>query len=125
MIANIGSDDTLSGIPEVKMEPAVVRDVPAEVPKAAPVYTEPRVRIILEENDNIPPTGQFFGAQGVGYMLKPGMEATVPMSIIGILNTAVMSTPIIDEETKQVKGFRNRLRFPYRVVGSIPASATA
>ena len=115
-------NDTAAGLPEVKMEAAVVREAPVRV-QEKPVITEPRVRIVLEENDNIPPTGQFFGADGKGFMLKPGMEAVVPLSIINILNTAIMSVPQIDPATKQVTGFRDRLRFPYRVLAAIPAAA--
>jgi hypothetical protein len=85
-------------------------------PDAPPVAPqEKRVRIILEENDNIPPTGQFFGVQGKGYVLRAGEEADVPISIIGILNTAVMSVPVKDQGDR-VMGYRDRLRFPYRVV---------
>ncbi len=75
-----------------------------------------RVRIILEENDSIPPTGQFFGANGRSYILRPGEEAEVPQELVNILDTAVMDTPIVDPTTKQVLGYRQRLRFPYRVL---------
>lgn len=86
---------------------------------APPVtVAEKRIRIILEENDNIPPTGQFFGVQGKGYILRPGEVADVPMSIIGILNTAVQSVPILDEG-KRVTGYRDKLRFPYRVMSDM------
>ena len=114
------SDEPVPGLPPLKMEPAVVREAPAPR-KAEVVITEPRVRIILEDNDQIPPTGLFLGADGVGYMLKANLPADVPASIIGILDTAVMSTPIVDPETMQVTGYRDRLRFPYRVVAHIPA----
>ena len=110
---------SVSGLPPIKMEPALVDTAPVRA-KAKAVITEPRVRIILEDNDGIPPTGLFLGAQGVGYMLKANMPADVPASIIGILDTAVMSTPIVDPETMQVTGYRDRLRFPYRVVAHIP-----
>lgn len=80
-----------------------------------PDPTERRVRIILEENEQIPPTGQFFGVQGKGYVLRPGEVADVPLSIIGILNTAVASTPVVDSG-QRVVGYRDRLRFPYRVI---------
>lgn len=122
--AAFGSNIELDGLPEIKTESAVVRDAPVRATAKA-VHTAPRVRIILEENDNIPPTGQFFGADGKGYMLKPGIEADVPMSIISILNTAIMSVPIINPDTQQVTGFRDRLRFPYRVMAHLPAQAAA
>lgn len=80
-----------------------------------PPLTEKRVKIILEENDQIPPTGQFFGVQGKGYILRPGEVAEVPLSIINILNCAVGSVPVMDGG-QRVTGYRDRLRFPYRVV---------
>lgn len=90
------------------------------VPKATDKKSEAlgaatRTRIILEENDQIGPSGQFFGADGKGYMLRPGEEAEVPNSILNILDSAVMSVPITDG-SQTVVGYRDRLRFPYRVV---------
>lgn len=76
------------------------------------------VRIILEENDNIPPTGQFFGINGKAFVLQPGREAVVPIEIVNVLNDAIMETPEVDAVTRQVIGYRKRLRFPYRLVSS-------
>ncbi len=101
---------------EVKYEPAVIRDPPKPRPEANRVDTRPRVRIELADNENIPPTGQFFGVQGIGTMLRPGVPANVPASIIDILNNAIMSVPVVDPVTKQVTGFKDRLRFPYRIL---------
>jgi len=120
--SNISEDEAVPGLPPIRMEAAVVREAPAPR-KTERVFTEPRVRIVLEDSDFIPPTGQFFGADGVGYMLKANMAADVPASIISILDTCVMSTPVVDPETLQVTGYRDRLRFPYRVVAHIPATA--
>jgi len=89
---------------------------PAKRAKAAPVGLPKTVRIILEENDNIPPTGQFFGVNGRSYMLKPGMEADVPQGLIDVLDNAVTSTAIIDPDTRKVIGYRNAMRYPYRRV---------
>lgn len=75
-----------------------------------------RVTIILEENDNIPPTGQFIQVNGRGYMLQAGEPASVPIEIVRVLDDAVMSVPQLDPTTKQILGYRNKLRFPYRVV---------
>lgn len=77
--------------------------------------TERRVKIMLEESDTIPPGGQFFGVQGKGFKLRAGVEAEVPESIINILDSAVMSVPILDEGNR-VTGYRDKLRFPYRVI---------
>jgi hypothetical protein len=120
--SNIG-EDQIPGLPPVTAE--YVRTQPdqpvAEVPFAQRGYNEPRVRIVLEEQAGIPPSGQFFGLNGVGYMLKPGMPADVPVGIVDILNQAVQATPVVDDETKRVVRFRNQLRLPYRVIRHIPA----
>lgn len=118
---NLDNDDEAAAVgltAEVltKVEPAVINAPSARKRKEADAPKERRVRIILEENDNIPPTGQFFGANGVGYLLKPSIAADVPLSIIDILNNAVQAKPIVDPATSQVTGFREGLRFPYRVI---------
>jgi hypothetical protein len=76
-----------------------------------------RVRIILEEDAAIPPTGLFISANGRPYLLMAGVEAEVPQEVVSVLNDAVSSVPVIDPQTQRVTGFRNRLRFPYRRVG--------
>jgi len=89
---------------------------PAQVVPPSPSHPGGRmVEITLEENENIPPTGQFFGINGRTYILKPGVPAKVPLEIIHVLNDATMSVPEVDPYTNQVMGYRNRLRFPYRV----------
>lgn len=109
-------------------EPALSRaKVPHESPqkRAARTRAEKRaalaidkldtVRIQLEETDNMSPTGQFFGLNGVPYNLRPGEPAVVPTGILNILNDAVMSVPIMNAD-QSVAGYRDRLRFPYRVL---------
>jgi hypothetical protein len=118
---NMGDDEagtTLPPAPEAaapkpKKAKAKVEVLPAvaavsEVPK--------RVRILLEENDNIPPTGQYFGINGKGYMLRPGEETEVPVELLGVLNDAVQEVPVVNPQTQQVESFRKKLRFPYRVL---------
>ncbi len=75
-----------------------------------------RVRILLEENDNIPPTGQFIGVNGRGFMLRAGEEAEVPLEVIGVLESAVQEVPMVNPVTQQVEGYRKKLRFPFRVI---------
>lgn len=72
--------------------------------------------IILDENDNIPPTGQFFGDNGVPYILMPGQKAQVPPGIIEILNNAVMDVPVIDPATRQVIDYKKKRMYPYTLV---------
>tara|TARA_R110000868_G_scaffold19150_3_gene82781 strand:+ start:1324 stop:1635 length:312 start_codon:yes stop_codon:yes gene_type:complete len=75
-----------------------------------------RVKILLEENDDIPPTGLFLGHNGRGYIIKPGEPVEVPVAILEILDHAVMSAPQLDPQTKQVVGYRERMRYPYRKI---------
>lgn len=73
------------------------------------------LRILLEENQDIPPTGQFIGHNGNSYLLKPGVWVDVPMPIIEILNNAVAKVPERDPQTQQIIGWREKMRYPYRV----------
>jgi hypothetical protein len=74
------------------------------------------VKIVLEDDDNMPPTGQFFGLNGRTFMIRPGEVVSVPRGIVDILDNAVYTVPIVDPQTKQVTGYRDRLRYPYRFV---------
>jgi hypothetical protein len=93
---------------------------PRSKPKADKPAAEKKVTIVLEESDEIPPTGQFiqFGAGHMlrSFMLRPGEEAEVPQALLNVLDAAVLDVPQIDQTTKQVIGYRKKLRFPYRVV---------
>jgi hypothetical protein len=100
---------------------ATDEDVPALKPRskaaqAAAANGEKIVRIVLEENENIPPTGQFIAVNGRTFMLRPGDEADVPECVLGVLNDAIQDVPQIDPFSKQVIGYRKKLRFPYRIV---------
>ena len=91
----------------------------AAVRKAAPAGKEgmPQTRrIVLEENELIPPTGLFLGLNGRSYKLMPGYEADVPLGVIDILKHAIVSMPQIDPKTQRVTGYRDRMRYPFRYV---------
>ena len=85
-------------------------------PRPAMLKGFKRTRIILEENDNIPPTGLFVGFNGNTYMIMAGIEVDVPDPLIEILDNAVQMIAIVNPQTKQVIGHRQRMRFPYRLV---------
>ena len=82
----------------------------------APVGLPETVKIILDESDDIPPTGLFVGVNGKGYLIQPGEEVNVPRSVLEVLDHAVMSSPQTDPQTRQVVGYRDRPRYPYRLV---------
>jgi hypothetical protein len=81
-----------------------------------PPLNEKKVAIVLEENDNIPPTGQFISLNGRTWMLRPGEAVEVPVGLLRVLDDAVQSVPQVDPTTRQIVGYRRKLRFPYRLV---------
>lgn len=74
-----------------------------------------RVRIVLEENEDIPPTGQFIGLNGIGYILRPGVPVDVPLGVKEILDNAVLDVPQVNPDTLEVIGTRPKMRYPYRL----------
>ena len=98
---------------EVRKEP------PPKPEKVQPVGMNKgdRVKIILEESDTIPPNGQYFGINGKGYIIRAGEEVSVPRGIIDILDNAVMTVAVTNPSTGRIIGHRDRLRFPYRLMG--------
>lgn len=95
-------------------------NLPVEGPKTKakkkPVGMPETVKIILEENDDIPPTGLFIGHNGDSFLIQPGVPVDVPARVLNVLDSAVMSSPIIDPNTLSVTGYREKMRYPYRYV---------
>lgn len=71
-----------------------------------------RVDIILHDSDKIPPGGQFIGLNGVGFLLMPGVRASVPVELLSVLDDAVMTEPVLNERL-QVEGHRDVPRLTY------------
>jgi hypothetical protein len=69
--------------------------------------------IVLDDSDNIPPTGQPIGINGKFWILKPGIPAQVPLNILEVLDHAVTLVPQKNPQTNQIVGWRKRLRYPY------------
>lgn len=74
-----------------------------------------RRKIILEENDNIPPTGLFIGINGRSFVLRAGEECLVPLEVLAVLDDAVEDVPRVDGNSNVVD-YRRKMRFPYRVI---------
>ena len=74
--------------------------------------------IVLEENQDIPPTGLFLSHNGDGIMIVAGEPVLVEDKYIEILDQAETSVPHIDPSTQRVLSHRKRLRFPYRRVAA-------
>ena len=49
------------------------------------------------------------------WVAQAGVEFEAPDELLEILDNAVMSVPVLAPGTKQVIGYRDRKRFPYRV----------
>jgi hypothetical protein len=119
MTKHVDIGDNLSGaasaldgeMPSLQLDPK-----PAKRAAKKPEVEE-RVRILLEDNDEIPPGGQFIQVNGRSFLIQAGYEVEVPRMVLDVLDHAVKSVPITDN-MNTVIGYRDRLRFPYRVITS-------
>ena len=87
----------------------------ARLAAAAPnVDLNDRVWIILSENKHITKGGQFFGINGMSFLLKPGKKAFVPRALCNVLDDAIEGVAITDEDGTIVE-YRQAMRYPYQV----------
>lgn len=102
---------------EAALREAHGEDPPAEPKKKAKGMPK-RVWIILEESDDIPPTGLFVSHNGNPYLIRTGEPVHVPEFLLGILDAAIQTVSITDPTTRRVVGHRDRMRYSYRRVAA-------
>jgi hypothetical protein len=95
--------------------PPKVQPVAKNAVRSIPMQGARTRRILLEEHSDISPGGLYIGHNGNNYTLHPGQWVDAPLPLIEILDHALTQVPEIDPGTKQVIGWREKLRFPYRV----------
>lgn len=99
--------------------PPRARSVPVESSQSgAPKF----YRVVMDDVDGYPPGGQFFGINGRAWMLQGGRTYVIPEALKTVLDQALESVAVLNPDTRRIEGYRNRLRFPYRVerVGTDP-----
>ena len=92
-----------------------VFETTTDTKRTAPVGMPTTTRIVLDETDNMPPTGQMFQINGRAFLIRPGEPVDVPDAVIEVLDNAIHSVPVRNAAL-QVTGYRDRHRFPYRVL---------
>lgn len=114
--ANIDMGDNLTdAAAALAGEPLDPTPQKAAPKKAAKPAAEVKVKIMLEDNDQIPPGGQFIQVDGRSFLIQAGHEVEVPRSVVDVLDHAIMSVAVTDDYNSVI-GYRDRLRFPYRVI---------
>jgi hypothetical protein len=120
--AQVDMGDNLTEAAAALGEPLDPKPLQKAAPKKAKPVVEEKVRIMLEDNDQIPPGGQFIQVNGRSFLIQAGHEVEVPHMVLDALDHAVMSVAITDAY-HSVIGYRDRLRFPYRVITDSRRSA--
>jgi hypothetical protein len=115
-VRTVSHDGAEPMAPRPPAPPSYVGEMDAATRKRLEKAGHKVVKIILEENESIPPTGLFLGHNGRAYMIQPGVPVEVPDFLVDILDSAVMSAPIVDGKTQKVLGYRDRLKYAYRKV---------
>ena len=109
-------DDVFGGKVEAEAPTEAEAPKAAAPKKAAPKKDEvKRTWIVLQKNDEIPPSGLYIGHNGVGYNLKSGKKAHVPDFLLDVLDNAVVKKPIMGDDGR-ITGYEDSPRFAYQVV---------
>lgn len=120
-----GFRDPVADVRVVEQPPQAAR--PRARTQGVPKMSEEeRVVIELHDNPDMPPGGVYIGVNGKGYQLQPGAPVAVPLSVLGVLKTAVQQRPVYANNGSQGKiiGWANSPRWAYSVHGSAaPAEA--
>jgi hypothetical protein len=115
---NLPPEDDNEAAGNLPPAPVKAKRAPAKEATVSEVITaeqSKRRKIILEENDNIPPTGLFIGINGRSFVIRAGEEVLVPLEVIAVLDDAVEDVPRVDGNSNVVD-YRRKMRFPYRVI---------
>lgn len=68
--------------------------------------------IMLNDNDEIPPSGQYFAVNGRYFILKPNVWYRVPGFLLAVINHAITDRPVQNDQL-QLVGVRPQKRFPF------------
>lgn len=101
-------------------------DNPAEVEetkvtkgtKAAKKQVDPlekEVEVTLHATDEVPPGGQYVSVNGVGINIPVGRRCKIKQKYLNVLRDANTRIPVMDDNTMQVVGYRERMRFSIEV----------
>jgi hypothetical protein len=82
-------------------------------------YPHSHYRIKIEDNDKIPPGGQYIGLNGRNWLITSGVEVVVPRGVLYVLDDAVESIPITDRNTGRVASWSQRKKYPFQIVEAV------
>lgn len=106
-------EDDMEGVelPTVKAEPS---SAPEQT--KTPANMRETIEIILEDNDDIPPTGLFVSLNGDAYRIPKGTPCRIPKFLKQILDDAIVDVPVVDPNTGQTLEWRKKQKYAYRVL---------
>jgi hypothetical protein len=116
LLSNLSDMDDDDGPGGLVAQPKTKTRTKTKAPRVSTPEGEQMVRIILEESEEIPPTGQFVGLNGRTWIIRPGEEVEVPQGVVEVLQNAVTRVPVVDPQTRQVVDYRDRTRLPFRIL---------